>query len=315
MNHIMKRTPLLLLPLFVLFAVAPSYPEEKDYPRENVSRARHIFLTALKEKDNSKKKKLIREFVSLKGASVEYICSELEWANPGYLNMFETIIPRLAKYAEDPFLYLLGDTSENKVAIAARWLGLMKSRKAVVPLLILLDDPRPSVRANAAFALGEIGDRTVFGKLMKTLKDSIPAVRRNGANALGKLKCRDAVFELVSLLGDSSYSVAYAASNALKNIAAPETVDTLLVILPQSSGVLRYHIIETLGFFASPKALPSLLSLLESSSSVERGIVCEALSFYRGNYKVGNALKRSVADPSPFVSMEARNALERFRGN
>jgi len=308
-----KCTGIIIFLLF-LVSISGSGAVANTEAEDKVKRARHLFLSALKTEDRGNKEKLIKEFVSLKESAVEYIVSEIDWKDPEHLNFAEEIIPRLARVAERPFMFLLGDSSAFRVSVAIRFLGKIKSKRAVVPLILLLNDYRVQVRASSAYALGEIGDKSSAVYIRQALRDTVPAVRRNACISLGKLRSKVAIPELIKCLDDTAYSVAYAASYALISIGDPSITDTLLALLPTSKGAFRYHIIETLGGLRDEKSLPVLLPLLEHPSFIERGITCEALGNFRGNYRVANALKKLLNDPSPFVRMEATNALKSIRG-
>ena len=76
---------------------------------------------------------------------------------------------------------------EERIA-AARRLGELPDRRAVMALLETLEDPSPRLRAEAAKSLGRLGYRSMArAALLSRLQDPDPDVRQAAALALGQL--------------------------------------------------------------------------------------------------------------------------------
>jgi hypothetical protein len=82
---------------------------------------------------------------------------------------------------------LAGEAIEERIA-AARRLGELPDRRAVMALLETLEDPSPRLRAEAAKSLGRLGYRSMArAALLSRLQDPDPDVRQAAALALGQL--------------------------------------------------------------------------------------------------------------------------------
>lgn len=78
--------------------------------------------------------------------------------------------------------------TEDRIA-AARRLGELPDRRAVMALLEALADPSPRLRAEAAKSLGRLGYRSMArAALLSRLQDPDPDVRQAAALALGQLR-------------------------------------------------------------------------------------------------------------------------------
>ncbi len=83
---------------------------------------------------------------------------------------------------------LAAEATEDRIA-AARRLGELPDRRAVMALLEALEDPSPRLRTEAAKSLGRLGYRSMArAALLGRLQDPDPDVRQAAALALGQLR-------------------------------------------------------------------------------------------------------------------------------
>lgn len=109
--------------------------------------------------------------------------------------------------------------TEDRIA-AARRLGALPDRRAVMALLEALADPSPRLRAEAAKSLGRLGYRSMArAALLSRLQDPDPDVRQAAALALGQLRDSWAIPALRHLaVTERAAQVRRAAWTALRQI-------------------------------------------------------------------------------------------------
>lgn len=108
-------------------------------------------------------------------------------------------------------------------AAAARALGAIGDRAAVLPLLEVLRDDDLLLRAEAISALGELKDESAVPALAVFLRGADPRLREACARALGVLGSAQALPSLVRALGDAVPRVVESAAGALA-LLAPQGV-------------------------------------------------------------------------------------------
>ncbi len=115
---------------------------------------------------------------------------------------------------------LAAQAVEERIA-AARRLGELPDRRAVLALLEALGDPSPRLRAEAARSLGRLGYRSLArASLLQRLEDPDPDVREAAATALGRLQDSWAIPALRALAEtEHTAQVRRAAWEALRHIA------------------------------------------------------------------------------------------------
>lgn len=101
-------------------------------------------------------------------------------------------------------------------------------KEAVEPLIELLTSADPDARFGAAKALGDIGDRTAILGLIHALNDPEGAVRFWALDALGKLKAEEAVEAIGNLLQDKHESIKKLAKEVLMQIGTSEARRVLM---------------------------------------------------------------------------------------
>ncbi len=261
---------------------------------------------------SSARKKLIGDGDHAVRLAIDYMGRK----SPKIANAVEFIVVGVDEDAVETLTYVLTRPNEGEAAFAAYLLGKIGSSKAAVPLMLAAKSSGERLRSVAIGALGSCGDTLAVPILIEALADSNTSVRRKAAHSLGQLEALSAVEPLIPLLGDSCCDVRYAASNALAAIGDSGAVVFLMESFESDSidDIERFHIVETLGLLHSLESLPLLLELLEDPSFLNRGFACQALGHFRGDYKVANALKRSLCDASGFVQMMAKEALKGFKG-
>ncbi|MBN1905227.1 MAG: HEAT repeat domain-containing protein [Deltaproteobacteria bacterium] len=117
-------------------------------------------------------------------------------------------------------------------------LDRIKEPGSVNPLLIvLMDDPHYEVRAMAAKTLGRIRDKRAILSLIRAIQDTDSIVRKEAAIALGEIADAQAVEPLVHTLKDSQEEVSAAAVEALGNIGDIRAMEPLTSFIQDSSGL------------------------------------------------------------------------------
>ncbi|MGD2091022.1 MAG: HEAT repeat domain-containing protein [Candidatus Aminicenantes bacterium] len=140
--------------------------------------------------------------------------------------------PRKRRYTAESLISALRVT-------AAKMLGELKHRRAVVPLIFALKDMNSNVRETAAWALGKIKDPRAIGQLIAALGDINKGVRESAAWALGGIKDPRAVGPLISALTDSNSDVRKYAAYALKDIGDIRAVKPLVKVLRDKDEYVR----------------------------------------------------------------------------
>lgn len=99
-------------------------------------------------------------------------------------------IRSLPDYEKDLISYLSFDNYEIRI-LAARALGLLNAKKAIIPLCSALDANNYELQAVAAEALGKIGDKSVVDRLISTLNHDNNDVRAAVIKALANINYGD----------------------------------------------------------------------------------------------------------------------------
>ncbi len=114
---------------------------------------------------------------------------------------------------------LLSDDNPAVRYLAAKTLGVMKSRQALSELYKLAKDDEETVRLITADALGQIGDSKSANVLVALLADDKKAVRLHAIGALGKLGFSPGVVrELINKLRSEDINECHASAEAIKGL-------------------------------------------------------------------------------------------------
>lgn len=124
----------------------------------------------------------------------------------------------------------LKDKSPILRAEAARQLGLIQGKRAIVPLAeVLCTDVDAEVREAASYALGYLQDPRSFNALLEALRDvnQSPLVRGMAAEQLASFSRFPAIPSLIVALHDPSAEVRFWAAYALGALGASEALPDL----------------------------------------------------------------------------------------
>lgn len=130
-------------------------------------------------------------------------------------------------------------------------------------LIIRLNSRNPKVRYKAAKALGQLKDKQAVLPLITSLKDNSPKVRRCAAQALGHIKDGQAVEPLIIALKDADERVRYESIVALGQLGDTRAIEPLLNHL-NNYGV-RKTVFEALSKMGEPGILIFTQLLLDAT--------------------------------------------------
>jgi HEAT repeat protein len=189
----------------------------------------------------------------------------------------------------------LNDSSEIVRATAVRAVLALAPSESVPLILPLLNDKRDFVRREAAFALGQTRSPLAASALLNALRaDKIGAVRGAAAVSLGLIADPAAVDGLLSVLsgrgnkkGESDEFVLRSTIRALGSIKSHAAVGPLSAILAdaKATGDLRREAATALGRIGGPESINALRSVLADPDPYVSAIAYEALK------KTGQAAK------------------------
>ena len=245
---------------------------------------RNQAVTELKEK--------IREIIELKEVRLARILVRLlALEHEEIVNLVIDGFSELGEEIVDLLLDAIRSSSPSIRKNAAKALGEIKSRQAVLPLIDLLHDTEGRVRRNAAEALGNIGDKRAVEPLVQSLRDNVEDVQQQ---------------VMVSLIRFGKLST----TSLLNALSYEKNKFTLRAIL------------LTLGQIEDIKAVPALIAHLSNSYFVVRRAAQRALinfgprvkdaliptlSFNRSNIR--RLLKDAAQSDNPAIQLRAVKAL------
>jgi phycocyanobilin lyase alpha subunit len=162
---------------------------------------------------------------------------------------------------------------------AARALGKLGDRKAVVPLINCLDCSDFYVREAAAQSLGRLGDPVCVPQLMQLLEGGIDAAKPVPGSphlaqpynavieALGSLGAKDAIALIEPFLEHNQERIQYAAARAMYQLTEnPAYGDRLVQALKGKKLQLRRAVLADLGAIGYLKAADAIAQTLAENS-------------------------------------------------
>jgi len=162
---------------------------------------------------------------------------------------------------------------------AARALGKLGDRKAVVPLINCLDCSDFYVREAAAQSLGMLGDPVCIPQLMQLLEGGIEAAKSVPGSphlaqpynavieALGSLRAKDAIALIEPFLEHNQERIQYAATRAMYQLTQnPAYGDRLVQALKGEKLQLRRAVLADLGAIGYLKAADAIAQTLAENS-------------------------------------------------
>ncbi len=170
-----------------------------------------------------------------------------------------------------------------------RWIATIRSDgKIRIAFKDKDTNPYSVLRGAAARALGAIGDRSAVVPLIAVLKDKDPYVRRKAASALMSVKDARVVKPLRKAMGDEDWRVRSMALSALASQNAPGLLESVIAALDDKHPNVR---IRAAGILKNPKAVEPLIALLTDDNHAVRGAAAQAL----GELKDSRAMEPLIA--------------------
>lgn len=117
------------------------------------------------------------------------------------------------------------ETDSGVLYVVVCSLAKLKDKSSVPSLVALLECEDRWIRRGAAKALGAIGDRDAILHIRPMLSDSNPRVRASAAEALGMMSYWDVVDCVVPLLEDENSDVRDAARIAVRRLGRGDLAD------------------------------------------------------------------------------------------
>jgi HEAT repeat protein len=140
-------------------------------------------------------------------------------------------------------------------------------------LLRFLADDRWPVRVWAARALGGLREKRAVMPLIDLLHDSQVAVRMAAATALGKLRDPRAIEPLVAHLESipsTEFHERYQIASVVGRLDAALAVEPLLDLLATADLRIRIGAVHALGLYGDARALPVLAAVRRTSTVADR---------------------------------------------
>jgi HEAT repeat protein len=218
-----------------------------------------------------------------------------------------------ARAADDVLIGLLADTNDNIRRLTAKYLGLMRSKRAVPKLMKLVrKSTKLPMRFAAVTALGEIGDAKALPLMLELLRKGPAELQRPAANAIiyigdtksvtdllaigtsersrGRLQAVRAIggvlrdrpderarVALEKLTTDDDLSVSLAAIAALGAMKAPASTKALAALARSYEPHRRRAAVEALGNLGDKSQVPVLLKALRARDDHVAGAAAWAL--------------------------------------
>jgi hypothetical protein len=217
--------------------------------------------------------------------------------------------------ATSPLVAALSQGSEGeRIRAASRLYHLGHGDLGVVPLARELEAEDPAHRCLAARLLGVLRSRAATAALIRAASDPDPAVRRDAAEALGQLRAPEATPALVGLLADGHAGVRIGAARALGELGGADVGGPLIrAIAREEDAEVRLHLVEALSDLHVARADRALGRALDDPSEPVRVLAASHL-VERGDRRAGELLAARLGSPSARVRIETAESLARSNG-
>ncbi|ALK05750.1 MAG: hypothetical protein AAY43_08605 [Methanosarcina sp. 795] len=207
---------------------------------------------------------------------------------------------------------------------AAKALGAMKVRKAIVPLLFALGDENRFVRKEAANALGQFESQEVFEPLIRIFKSGNNLTRQGAVRALGKINpdgipdwISDRIFDFIDhAIKDEDKLVRREAAKALQNLSESRlkrAFESLIRALDSGDDEVRRLAAESLPFFDCEMAVSPLINALKSRDATVRRFAAVTLGRIRSKEALQPLIEVLVFDDNGSVKEEAAKSLGKIK--
>lgn len=194
---------------------------------------------------------------------------------------------------------------------AARLLGDLKIKEAIVPLSKLLQDKKNWVVRSVVYSLGNIADPAAITPLKDALKHYDESVRESALSSLDELQAKSALPDIARMmLEDKDQYIRWRAMVVMRSIEEGSEIRAITRTLkdPESGAQARRHAATFLGNLKVESALPLLVTAFGDKDETLRWRAIEAAGKI-GNPAARPAIEEKLKDPSPDVRMFAISVL------
>jgi len=184
--------------------------------------------------------------------------------------------------AADVLVSMLDDKGADVRMLAAEYLGLMRSKRAVSRLLTLAGDKETlAMRRTSVVALGEIADARAMKLLLHVLRKGPRSLQRPASSALIYIGAKASVAPLMAIAANPRARARYDAVRAIGGVLRDRPHDGARKLLEKLStdGSTRLNIaaISALGAMRAPASTTTLIRLARSHSTDQRRAAITAL--------------------------------------
>ena len=194
---------------------------------------------------------------------------------------------------------------------AARLLGDLKIKEAIVPLSKLIKDNKDWVVRSVVYSLGNIADPAAVAPLKEALKHYDESVREAALYSLDELQAESALPDIARvMLEDNDQYVRWRAMMVMKSIKEGSEVEAITRALrdPGAEAKARRNAASFVGDLKVDSALPLLVTAFEAKDENLRWRAVEAAGKI-GNPAARKAIEGKLKDPSRDVRMFAISSL------
>ncbi|SHH14264.1 HEAT repeat [Thermosyntropha lipolytica DSM 11003] len=232
-------------------------------------------------------------------------------------NFKGSISTRLTKLAEDIGLVdyeikKLNSRDLHEVALAARHLGAMRSKKAIAKLLELIYLEHVGVKYNVLMALARIGDEEAFIEAFKRLTESIPLSERSLVEIADSFE-GDKIYVYRKLIYIDDDFISSIFIKSAGNYKDTMLADEIALFLTSENKEKKIAAMKALGNMGDNRYVEAIISLLEDEDWEVRAIAAKVLGQMQSE-KALVPLAVALSDREWYVRYNAANSLISIEG-
>jgi HEAT repeat protein len=217
---------------------------------------------------------------------------------------------------DDAFSLLASASRDPSERVRARAVTALEGREGAVAALVeRLSDASLEVRMAAVSALGSAATEEAFEGLVRALPGAAPDARERIAQALARSASGGLLARLFALAASPSVDVRLGIAWTLGKAGDITSVPTLVKLLNDPDAKVRASAAGALGKVPSPETAKALTAAAGDRDSRVRAAVVNAIAkTCTLRDRVGDVLRRMLADPDAFVRNRAAVAAARVLG-